>query len=73
MQDGWGLATDGNVLFGSDGTSTLYQLDSLTGKGLLVYSSYLIFNVLPLVLISFLILQPYTKLLSGTMIMKFLY
>ncbi|KAJ9139843.1 hypothetical protein P3X46_030540 [Hevea brasiliensis] len=27
MRDGWGLATDGKVLFGSDGTSTLYQLD----------------------------------------------
>ncbi|TVU12962.1 hypothetical protein EJB05_46629 [Eragrostis curvula] len=27
MSDGWGLATDGKVLFGSDGTSTLYQLD----------------------------------------------
>ncbi|KAK2983572.1 hypothetical protein RJ640_023106 [Escallonia rubra] len=32
MQDGWGLATDGNVLFGSDGTSTLYQLDPQTLK-----------------------------------------
>uniref|UniRef100_A0A0E0DVF9 Glutamine cyclotransferase n=1 Tax=Oryza meridionalis TaxID=40149 RepID=A0A0E0DVF9_9ORYZ len=27
MSDGWGLATDGKVLFGSDGTSRLYQLD----------------------------------------------
>ncbi|KAL6606416.1 hypothetical protein ACP70R_042069 [Stipagrostis hirtigluma subsp. patula] len=27
MSDGWGLATDGKVLFGSDGTSKLYQLD----------------------------------------------
>ncbi|XP_058105281.1 glutaminyl-peptide cyclotransferase isoform X2 [Magnolia sinica] len=27
MNDGWGLATDGKVIFGSDGTSTLYQLD----------------------------------------------
>ncbi|GJN01182.1 hypothetical protein PR202_ga18427 [Eleusine coracana subsp. coracana] len=27
MKDGWGLATDGEVLFGTDGTSTLYQLD----------------------------------------------
>ncbi|CAM0912321.1 unnamed protein product [Alopecurus aequalis] len=27
MRDGWGLATDGKVLFGSDGTSRLYQLD----------------------------------------------
>lgn len=27
MQDGWGLATDGKILFGSDGTSTLYQID----------------------------------------------
>lgn len=27
MHDGWGLATDGKVIFGSDGTSTLYLLD----------------------------------------------
>ncbi|KAL3834330.1 hypothetical protein ACJIZ3_009066 [Penstemon smallii] len=27
MPDGWGLATDGKVLFGSDGTSTLYAID----------------------------------------------
>ncbi|KAI4383133.1 hypothetical protein MLD38_009009 [Melastoma candidum] len=27
MQDGWGLATDGKIIFGSDGTSTLYQID----------------------------------------------
>lgn len=33
MRDGWGLATDGKVLFGSDGTSMLYQLDPQTLKG----------------------------------------
>jgi len=27
MKDGWGLATDGKILFGSDGSSTLYQMD----------------------------------------------
>ncbi|KAK8968909.1 Glutaminyl-peptide cyclotransferase [Platanthera guangdongensis] len=27
MKDGWGLATDGKIIFGSDGSSTLYQLD----------------------------------------------
>ncbi|KAK6155651.1 hypothetical protein DH2020_009899 [Rehmannia glutinosa] len=32
MQDGWGLATNGKVLFGSDGTSTLYQIDPQTFK-----------------------------------------
>ncbi|XP_031391042.1 glutaminyl-peptide cyclotransferase [Punica granatum] len=32
MQDGWGLATDGKSLIGSDGTSTLYQLDVQTLK-----------------------------------------
>ncbi|XP_065869259.1 glutaminyl-peptide cyclotransferase [Euphorbia lathyris] len=32
MHDGWGLATDGKVLFGSDGTSTLYLLDKRTLK-----------------------------------------
>ncbi|XP_047969178.1 glutaminyl-peptide cyclotransferase-like isoform X2 [Salvia hispanica] len=32
MKDGWGLATDGQVLFGSDGTSTLYQIDPQTMK-----------------------------------------
>ncbi|XVE58473.1 hypothetical protein DITRI_Ditri04bG0172200 [Diplodiscus trichospermus] len=32
MQDGWGLATDGKILYGSDGTSTVYQIDPLTLK-----------------------------------------
>ncbi|XP_010934632.1 glutaminyl-peptide cyclotransferase [Elaeis guineensis] len=32
MHDGWGLATDGKVLFGSDGSSTLYHIDPLTFK-----------------------------------------
>lgn len=32
MQDGWGLATNGKVLFGSDGTSTLYKIDLKTMK-----------------------------------------
>ncbi|ESQ54732.1 hypothetical protein EUTSA_v10025771mg [Eutrema salsugineum] len=32
MKDGWGLATDGEVLFGSDGTSTLYRMDPRTMK-----------------------------------------
>ncbi|KAH1233482.1 Glutaminyl-peptide cyclotransferase [Glycine max] len=34
MKDGWGLATDGKVLFGSDGSSTLYQIDPQTFKAL---------------------------------------
>jgi hypothetical protein len=33
MSDGWGLATDGKVLFGSDGTSRLYQLDPKSIQG----------------------------------------
>ncbi|XVF09943.1 hypothetical protein REPUB_Repub07fG0140800 [Reevesia pubescens] len=32
MEDGWGLATDGKILYGSDGTSTLYQMDPQTFK-----------------------------------------
>ncbi|KAM1820519.1 hypothetical protein ACFX11_002051 [Malus domestica] len=32
MKDGWGLATDGKVLFGSDGSSVLYKIDPLTLK-----------------------------------------
>lgn len=32
MKDGWGLATDGKVLFGSDGSSTLYKIDPQTFK-----------------------------------------
>ncbi|KZV43326.1 glutaminyl-peptide cyclotransferase-like [Dorcoceras hygrometricum] len=35
MNDGWGLATDGKVIFGSDGSSTLYQLDPRTFKVIL--------------------------------------
>lgn len=38
MQDGWGLATDGKVLFGSDGTSTLYHIDPQTGKVIKKYT-----------------------------------
>lgn len=33
MRDGWGLATDGKVLFGSDGTSMLYKLDPKSLEG----------------------------------------
>jgi glutamine cyclotransferase len=36
MRDGWGLATDGKVLFGSDGTSKLYQLDPESLEGISV-------------------------------------
>ncbi|XVF53540.1 hypothetical protein PTKIN_Ptkin05aG0107200 [Pterospermum kingtungense] len=32
MEDGWGLATDGKILYGSDGTSTLYLIDPQTLK-----------------------------------------
>ncbi|KAG9455317.1 hypothetical protein H6P81_008221 [Aristolochia fimbriata] len=32
MKDGWGLATDGKVIYGSDGTSTLYTLNPKTMK-----------------------------------------
>ncbi|XP_022878847.1 glutaminyl-peptide cyclotransferase-like isoform X1 [Olea europaea var. sylvestris] len=32
MQDGWGLATDKKVIFGSDGSSTLYQINPQTLK-----------------------------------------
>ncbi|KAI3893029.1 hypothetical protein MKW92_025982 [Papaver armeniacum] len=32
MKDGWGLATDGKVLFGTDGSSSLYHLDPKTFK-----------------------------------------
>lgn len=34
MKDGWGLATDGKIIFGSDGSSTLYQLDPNTWKAI---------------------------------------
>ena len=33
MSDGWGLATDGKILFGSDGSSTLFHIDPQTLKG----------------------------------------
>ncbi|XP_074353173.1 glutaminyl-peptide cyclotransferase-like isoform X2 [Apium graveolens] len=32
MEDGWGLATDGKFLFGTDGSSTLYHIDPLNMK-----------------------------------------
>ena len=40
MRDGWGLATNGEVLFGSDGTSTLYQIDPQSMKGLFYTNSF---------------------------------
>ncbi|XP_077245453.1 glutaminyl cyclase [Tasmannia lanceolata] len=47
MKDGWGLATDGRVLFGSDGTSTLYQLDPQTlkviGRAIVTYKGHEVF------------------------------
>ncbi|XP_050252557.1 glutaminyl-peptide cyclotransferase isoform X1 [Quercus robur] len=42
MKDGWGLATDENVLFGSDGTSTLYLINhqnfKVIGKHIVTYN-----------------------------------
>uniref|UniRef100_A0A803LQ67 Glutaminyl-peptide cyclotransferase n=1 Tax=Chenopodium quinoa TaxID=63459 RepID=A0A803LQ67_CHEQI len=32
MKDGWGLTTDGKIMFGSDGSSTLYHIDPRTMK-----------------------------------------
>ncbi|GLT31219.1 hypothetical protein SLA2020_059710 [Shorea laevis] len=44
MKDGWGLATDGKILYGSDGTSTLYQIDPETlkviGKQIVKYNGH---------------------------------
>eukprot|EP00262_Sarcandra_glabra_P017203 TRINITY_DN5812_c0_g3_i1.p1 TRINITY_DN5812_c0_g3~~TRINITY_DN5812_c0_g3_i1.p1 ORF type:complete len:215 (+),score=36.96 TRINITY_DN5812_c0_g3_i1:63-647(+) len=49
MKDGWGLATDGRVIFGSDGTSTLYQLDPQNMKVIrqttVKYKDHEIFNL----------------------------
>lgn len=49
MQDGWGLATDGNVLFGSDGSSTLYQIDpqsfQVIGKQTVKYKGHEVHNL----------------------------
>lgn len=41
MNDGWGLTTDGKILFGSDGSSTLYQFDPQTMEGTILPSSKL--------------------------------
>lgn len=43
MRDGWGLATNGEVLFGSDGSSTLYQIDPQSKKGLFKFMLILSF------------------------------
>lgn len=49
MPDGWGLATDGEILFGSDGSSTLYLLDSQTfkavGKKVVKYNGHEVHNL----------------------------
>uniref|UniRef100_A0A2P2LB75 Glutaminyl-peptide cyclotransferase n=1 Tax=Rhizophora mucronata TaxID=61149 RepID=A0A2P2LB75_RHIMU len=44
MKDGWGLASDGKIIFGSDGSSTLYKLDPKTfkviGKHIIKYNGH---------------------------------
>ena len=40
MEDGWGLATDGEVLFGTDGSSTLYHIDPQTCKVLAIQNPF---------------------------------
>ncbi|KAM7499703.1 hypothetical protein LguiA_024117 [Lonicera macranthoides] len=44
MTDGWGLATDGKVMFGTDGTSKLYWIDPQTlkviGKHVVTYKGH---------------------------------
>ncbi|XP_014503080.1 glutaminyl-peptide cyclotransferase [Vigna radiata var. radiata] len=49
MNDGWGLATDGKVFFGSDGSSTLYQLHPQTFKAVsrhvIYYKGHQVYNL----------------------------
>ncbi|RWR89479.1 glutaminyl-peptide cyclotransferase isoform X1 [Cinnamomum micranthum f. kanehirae] len=49
MRDGWGLATDGKVIFGSDGTSTLYRLGpkslKVMGKVTVTYKGREVFYI----------------------------
>lgn len=63
MQDGWGLATDGKVLYGSDGSSTLYRIDPQTSKGPsikhIVRNSFLCVIILSIEIFTSLILYIY--------------
>lgn len=49
MKDGWGLATDGKVLFGTDGTSTLYHIDpqslKVLQKQVVKYKGHEVYNL----------------------------
>ncbi|EXC05963.1 hypothetical protein L484_014232 [Morus notabilis] len=49
MKDGWGLATDGKVMFGSDGTSILYKIDpqtlKVTDKQIVKFNGYEVHNL----------------------------
>ncbi|RVW41945.1 Glutaminyl-peptide cyclotransferase [Vitis vinifera] len=49
MRDGWGLATNGEVLFGSDGTSILYQIDpqsmKVIGEHVVKYKGHEVHNL----------------------------
>ncbi|KAK1366565.1 glutaminyl-peptide cyclotransferase-like [Heracleum sosnowskyi] len=49
MEDGWGLATDGKVLFGTDGSSTLYHIDpqnmKVLQKQLVTYNGHEVHNL----------------------------
>ncbi|KAL1813791.1 hypothetical protein ACET3Z_023856 [Daucus carota] len=49
MEDGWGLATDGEVLFGTDGSSTLYHIDpqnmKVLQKKVVTYNGHEVHNL----------------------------
>ncbi|KAG5007059.1 hypothetical protein JHK82_024986 [Glycine max] len=49
MKEGWGLATDGKVLFGSDGSSTLYQFEpqpfKVVSKQVVYYKGHQVHNL----------------------------
>jgi Glutamine cyclotransferase len=46
MLDGWGLATDGEILYGSDGCSSLYHLDPVTFRGYFYFIILFYFTLL---------------------------
>nr|XP_043616105.1 glutaminyl-peptide cyclotransferase-like [Erigeron canadensis] len=49
MKDSWGLATDGKVLFGSDGSSSLYQINPQTmeviAEKVIKYKDHEVYNL----------------------------
>lgn len=65
MKEGWGFATDGKVIFGSDGTSSLYEISPQNFKG-----CFDLFIFLPFHLVILLEIYPHNKYITYILIIN---